>query len=93
MAQLRVDSKIIKNFNLKQNQTFTYRSKDGDYNKIEVRDGKIGVIFANCPDQLCVRKGFIDKTGQTIICLPHKLVIEVMRSNDDNNINKRIINY
>ena len=32
---------------------------------------------ANCNDALCVKQGNISKVGQTIICLPHKLIIEI----------------
>lgn len=90
-AQLRVNSQVIKTFDLTKDQTYTYQDADGDINKIEVRDGRIAIVYANCGDQICVRKGFINQTGQTIVCLPHKLVIEVMPSgNDDEN---RIIDY
>ena len=91
-AQLRVNSQVIKSFDLKKDQTYTYQDTDGDINKIEVRDGRIAIVYANCGDQICVRKGFINKTGQTIVCLPHKLVIEVMPSGDDDTGN-RIIDY
>ncbi|GAB2023097.1 NusG domain II-containing protein [Pseudolactococcus yaeyamensis] len=90
-AQLRVDAQIIKSFDLTKNQTYTYQDDDGDSNKIEVRDGRIAIVYANCGDQICVRKGFINQTGQTIVCLPHKLVIEVMPSGDDDG--NRIIDY
>lgn len=92
LAQLRVSSQVIKTFDLSKNQTYTYKDKDGDINKIEVRDGKIAIVYANCGDQICVRKGFIDKTGQTIVCLPHQLVIEVISSNETPDGN-RIIDY
>jgi hypothetical protein len=32
---------------------------------------------ADCPDGLCVKQHKIDKTGQTIVCLPHRVVIEI----------------
>ena len=90
-AQLRVDSQVIKTFDLTKDQIYIYQDADGDLNKIEVRDGRIAIVYANCGDQICVRKGFINKTGQTIVCLPHKLVIEVMPSGDDDG--NRIIDY
>lgn len=95
VAQLRVNNKIIKNFKLNSNQIYTYFDKtDGDRNKIEVRDGQIAIVDANCDDQICVRKGFISKTGQTIVCLPHRLVIEVMPTNDQQNNDKdRTVDY
>jgi hypothetical protein len=76
-AVLRVAGKEHKTFNLSEAQTYTYKDPDGDINVIEVKNGKIGITYANCPDQLCVRKGFISNVGDTIACLPHKLVIEV----------------
>ena len=32
---------------------------------------------ADCPDQICRKHKAIDKSGETIVCLPHKVVIEV----------------
>ena len=32
---------------------------------------------ADCPDRLCVRRGPVRYAGETIICLPHKLVVTV----------------
>jgi hypothetical protein len=77
-AVLRVAGDELKSFNLSENQTYTYEDPDGDINVIEVKNGKIGITYANCADQLCVRKGFVSKVGDTIACLPHKLVIEVV---------------
>ena len=45
-AELRISGKVIKTFDLKKNQTWTYRDKDGDYNKIEVKNGEIAVVEA-----------------------------------------------
>ncbi len=41
-----------------------------------VADGK-GVHVENviCPDKLCQKTGTIDKTGQSIVCLPNKVVV------------------
>nr|WP_213535619.1 NusG domain II-containing protein [Lactococcus nasutitermitis] len=86
MAQLRVHGKVVRDFDLNKNQIWTYRAKDGDYNKIEVRNGKIAVIKANCRDQIDVKQGFISKVGQTIVCLPHSLVIQVMSGHKNNEV-------
>ncbi|MHC5846205.1 NusG domain II-containing protein, partial [Lactococcus lactis] len=47
-AELRIRGKVIKTFNLNKNQTWTYRDKNGDYNKIQVKNGEIAVVEANC---------------------------------------------
>ena len=49
---------------------------------IKAHDGdRVRIKEADCDDQICVRRGWATKNGETIVCLPHKLVIEV-RSTD-----------
>ncbi|MGG5379175.1 hypothetical protein IGI49_000585 [Enterococcus sp. AZ071] len=80
-AVLRIDGEEIRRFDLVEDQktfTYQYEDTDGDYNIIEVTDQKIRVKEASCRDQVCVRRGWIEKKGETIVCLPHKLVIEIV---------------
>ncbi|MGM0122943.1 hypothetical protein IGI37_000309 [Enterococcus sp. AZ194] len=82
-AVLRVDGEEIKTFDLYEGQktyTYTYKDEDGDYNILEISDGKIRIKEANCGDQICVRQGWAQKNGETRVCLPHKLVIEIQTS-------------
>ena len=32
---------------------------------------------ADCPDHLCVKQKAISKEGESIICLPNKVIVEV----------------
>ena len=47
------------------------------YNLIEIGDNEIRVIEADCPDKYDVKQGSISRIGETIICLPNRLVIEI----------------
>ena len=52
-----------------------YVSSDGtEYNTITVKDGKIAVTDASCPDHYCMHRGFCN-SGAQIVCLPNHLVI------------------
>ena len=53
-----------------------YTTKSGG-NVIAVHDGKAYMQSADCKDKLCVHQGKISKAGQTIICLPNKIVMEL----------------
>lgn len=55
---------------------FNQESQEGK-NILRIRDGRADMIYADCPDQLCVNQKEIDKVGETIVCLPHKIVVEV----------------
>lgn len=63
-------------FNLYENEDIRIETDLG-YNVISVHDGKICVSDADCPDCSCVKQGGINKKGDKIVCLPHKLIVEV----------------
>lgn len=52
--------------------------KVGDTNVCEIKDKKVSMISADCPDQLCIHQRPIQLQGETIVCLPNKVVLEIM---------------
>ena len=69
-AQITSQGEIIKTVSLDLDQEFTVAEK----NTVTVKDGKIAVTWAQCPDQYCVHQGF-QQGGRDIVCLPNRLVI------------------
>lgn len=63
-----------------ESYTIQITSTDGGHNLIEVRPGSIGVLSADCPDQYCVRQGFIHNSVLPVTCLPHRLVIQIRQT-------------
>ncbi len=60
-------------------------SADGEYeinngtNKIKIADGEVWMLYANCPDKKCIHEfGKIHSIGETIVCLPNKVVVKVV---------------
>ena len=45
---------------------------------VVVEDGSIHVEDADCPDKICEKTGKISKAGETIICLPNKVIIKIL---------------
>jgi len=80
IAVISVDSKVVKKIPLTGHdgtELFDIAVSEGDTETIEVKDEEIRMKYATCSDQICVRTGFISKPSQTIVCLPHKMLIEV----------------
>lgn len=50
---------------------------------IEVKDGRIRFLKSDCPDQVCVRAGWLGEAGAFASCLPNHLWIEVESSDGD----------
>ena len=53
---------------------------DACTNLVEVEQGRIRVSEAGCPDQVCVKQGWIADSTAPIVCLPNGLVIEIVGS-------------
>lgn len=47
------------------------------HNRIVIADGKAFMEDADCPDKYCMNYKPISKTNESIICLPHRLVVRV----------------
>ena len=54
----------------------------GHVNTVEIKDHKIHVKDADCPDQTCVKMGWLSSSSMPIVCLPHKMVIEFTDGSD-----------
>lgn len=74
---IRVSGKVEKVCSLYEDNVITINGKDGGSNRLVIKKGEVWVQEASCPDKLCVRQAGISKTGQSIICLPNEVVVEV----------------
>lgn len=66
-----------KKIDINEDGVFVLGDINGDYNIIEIKDGKVSCIKANCPDEICVKHGVLHKDidNDMIICAPHRLSI------------------
>ena len=70
------DQKEIGRYDLNTDTTKEIQTAKG-MNILEIKNGMAYVTEADCPDQVCIRMGKISKTGENIVCLPHKLVVQL----------------
>lgn len=53
----------------------------GETNTIEISGGQVRMTEADCPDKVCIHTGKISQSGQTIVCLPNRVVIFISGKN------------
>lgn len=71
------DGKVLYNFDLSKEEDRNFTIEYGDSsNTIEIKNGKIRVSEAECPDKTCVHTGWLSSSAMPIVCLPNHLVIE-----------------
>ncbi len=75
-AEIISEGKVVRTVDLYIDQEFEITTPTGR-NVITVRDGKIAVTEANCPDHYCMDRGFCSG-GTQIVCLPNRLVINFL---------------
>ena len=74
---VKVDGKITASYPIDTDKTVTINGVNGGKNILKISDGTADMIEADCPDQTCVKKHNIKYEGETIVCLPHKVVISI----------------
>ena len=80
VARITWDGEVVEEIELDQvgrSYSFTLENQEGA-NTISVENGRIRVSWADCPDQVCVDQGWISDGTAPIVCLPHRLVIEIV---------------
>jgi len=77
-ARITIDREHYQTVKITDNeQLIEVRSKRG-YNLLQIKDGGIRMLEADCPDDLCKLMGFKDQIGETIVCLPNRVLVELV---------------
>ena len=71
-VEIRQDGSLYAVYPLAEDRDITVGT-----NVVSIREGSVRMTSADCPDQICVRSAAITKTGESIICLPHRLVVRI----------------
>ena len=57
-------------------------SEDGHTNHITIKDGQVSMSYSTCLNQICVNTGAISETKDAIVCLPNRVVVEIISSGE-----------
>lgn len=82
---VKIDGKETSSYSLSKNTSFEIRTgkNSENINVVVIENGKAYVSEADCPDGICKDYRPISYVGETIVCLPHKLVLEVTGEKTD----------
>lgn len=73
---VEVDGKEAVCFPLSENTEYVIKGVHFT-NTLVIRDGEAYISEAECPDKICVRHGNISKSGESIVCLPNRVVVKI----------------
>ena len=75
----KVDGEVFREVNLEEDAEITI----GEHNRVKIQDGQVEMIWADCPDQICAAHPKISKNRESIICLPNKVILEIVDRADE----------
>ena len=78
IVKVTVDGEVFGTYSLKKEQEIVIN----DTNYLVIKDGQADMIKADCRDQICVDHITISKNKETIVCLPNKVIVEVVGGDD-----------
>lgn len=76
-VEITVDGKIVQTLDLSKNTEVVVNGYQGGTNRIVIENGKVHVQEASCPDKICIKQGTIEHTGESIVCLPNRMVAQI----------------
>jgi hypothetical protein len=81
-VSVKIDGVEKYRYSLEENiDIVIYTGENNEYeNRLVIKDSKAVIVQANCPDKICVGHRAVNKVNESIVCLPHKLVIEITAS-------------
>ncbi len=53
------------------------------YNVVVISGGTVSVTEASCKNQVCVKHGAISRPGESIVCLPNRMVVRIENSSEE----------
>ena len=74
---IKVDGKVTASYPIDTEKNITITGVNGGKNILKIHNGKADMTAADCPDKTCVKKHSIMYEGETIVCLPHKVVVSI----------------
>ena len=89
---VEVDKVQVAKYSLSENIEVPIKTGENDehINILVIKDGKAYISEADCPDKICAETRAISFVGETIVCLPHKVIIEIANENVDDGLDVAI---
>lgn len=77
-VEISVGGTVVGTYPLNQNTTYVIDGVYGGTNTLVVENNSAHMADATCPDKVCIHMGTISKGGQSIICLPNQVVVQIL---------------
>lgn len=88
-AEIYYNSDLVKTINLNIGVDNTFSIPQNEHVVFRLyKDGSIGFEESDCPDEICIKTGKLNRVGETAACLPNKIFLKIVPAiiHSDNDI-------
>lgn len=75
--EVRQNGSVILSLPLDTETEQTITTENGGTNRFRIQNQSVIMLEADCGDHTCIRTGRISHTGESIVCLPHRLTLQI----------------
>ncbi|MCR5233499.1 MAG: NusG domain II-containing protein [Lachnospiraceae bacterium] len=72
-----VDGQLTGEYLLDTDMEVEITGYNGGINEMSISDGRVRMSGASCPDRLCIHQGSISRAGQSVVCLPNRVILRI----------------
>ncbi|PKM51337.1 MAG: hypothetical protein CVV02_06955 [Firmicutes bacterium HGW-Firmicutes-7] len=83
VAEIYYDGELYESVSLREVNKLVVVETTIGTNVIEVNEGNVTMIEADCPDKICLHTGTIKKANRSIVCLPNKVHVQIKGNVED----------
>lgn len=76
IAIVRMDGQILTKMPLDKDAQYAIDLGE-KHNLVTIQSGEVFMQEASCPDKVCINQGKKSRSGQSIVCLPNKVLVEL----------------
>jgi len=76
--EITVDGVVVETLDLNRDTEILVNGYHGGTNRIVIESRKVHVSDATCPDKICIHQGTIEQAGESIVCLPNRMIAQII---------------
>ena len=83
---ITVDGTLFRTLSLSSDTMIDIPGANGGSNRLVIKNGQASITEADCPDKLCIHQSSIRHNGESLVCLPHKVIVKVTADVSDDDL-------
>lgn len=74
---VKINGEVVEELPLDEDTVYEITQDGRVSNVVHIEDSQVWITDADCPDKLCENMGKVSKDGQTLVCLPNKVIVQI----------------